>query len=103
MKITELNNIEKRAEKHLSLRDVLDFVSATALNEQTEKNAILVTTHIRSCRECRDLVKEYQALYDELRELDREEEFEQIALTVFCKGDPEKEIYKYVDPFKEWE
>ena len=77
--------IEKIDEKHLDMKDILAFVSATEINEATEKNAVLVTTHIRSCRKCLELVKVFQALYDELEDLDREDEFEQRAAELLGK------------------
>lgn len=51
---------------HLTLDEIIDFVSLTDLNEESIQLMGAVNAHIARCRECRELVRSYQLVYDEM-------------------------------------
>ena len=51
---------------HLTLDDVIEFVSLTEINEESMQLISTVNTHIAACAECRALVRSFQTVYDEL-------------------------------------
>ena len=50
---------------HLTLDEIIDFVSLTEINEESIQLMGKVNAHIAQCRECRELVRSYQLVYDE--------------------------------------
>ena len=52
---------------HLKLDDVIEFVSLVELNDESKKLISKVNTHIARCAECREMVRSFQAVYDEMR------------------------------------
>ncbi|MBQ7088270.1 MAG: hypothetical protein IJN04_01330 [Clostridia bacterium] len=58
---------------HLTLDDVIDFVSLTEINDESIKRIAEVNSHIAVCRECRELVRSFQLVYDELVAADDED------------------------------
>ena len=59
---------------HLTLDEIIDFVSLTEINEESIAWMGMVNAHIAQCRECRELVRSYQLIYDE-------------TLGAACRGD----------------
>lgn len=59
---------------HLTLDEIIDFVSLTEINEESIQLMGKVNAHIAQCRECRELVRSYQMVYDE-------------AMRAACRGD----------------
>ena len=51
---------------HLTLDEIIDFVSLTEINEESIQFMGKVNAHIAQCRECRELVRSYQLVYDEV-------------------------------------
>lgn len=51
--------------KHLSIEDIIEFVSAERLDDTFLELAEKVNGHIRECEECLELVSAIQAIYDE--------------------------------------
>lgn len=51
---------------HLTLDEIIDFVSLTEINEESIQLMGKVNAHIAQCRECRELVRSYQLIYDEV-------------------------------------
>ena len=51
---------------HLTLDEIIDFVSLTEINEESIQLMGKVNAHIAQCRECRELVRSYQLVYDEV-------------------------------------
>lgn len=72
---------------HLALDDVIAFVSLTEMNEETMQWITAVNTHIADCRECRELVRSFQLVYDETMRLDLTEDAD-LAIA----AEPEKEM-----------
>jgi len=55
--------------KHLTDNEIIDFVSMSNLDEQSLKNASIVTSHITSCEECLRKVRAFQVVFDEFTDL----------------------------------
>ena len=49
---------------HLTVDEIIAFVSITELNEETMTLLTSVNGHIRTCEKCRKLVNAFQLLYD---------------------------------------
>lgn len=50
---------------HLTVDEIINFVSFDNPDAGAVANAVRVNTHIRSCAECMRKVRAYQAVYDE--------------------------------------
>ncbi len=61
---------------HLTVEEIVRFVSLTELNAEALELAATVNGHIRSCEGCRRLVDAYQAIYDEFSGLNINCDFE---------------------------
>ena len=55
--------------EHLTIDEILDFVSLTELNDESIKLAATVNGHIRECEKCLKLVDAFQLIYDEFERL----------------------------------
>lgn len=53
--------------KHITVDEMIDFVSFETVDPKTLENASKVTTHIRTCGECLRRVNAFQMIYDELK------------------------------------
>ena len=51
--------------KHLSIDEILDFVSLAELNSESIELSATVNGHIRKCEKCLKLVRAFQMIYDE--------------------------------------
>lgn len=56
--------------KHLSIDEMLDFVSLTEMNSESIKFSATVNGHIRKCAKCLQLVRSFQMIYDEFSGID---------------------------------
>lgn len=54
---------------HLTIDEILDFVTLTELNKDTVELAATVNGHIGKCKECLETVRSFQIIYDEFRTL----------------------------------
>lgn len=52
--------------KHLTVDEIMDFVSFNKLDEKTVCLAKRVNSHIMNCAECRKKVAAFQEVYDEM-------------------------------------
>ncbi|MGN0114784.1 MAG: hypothetical protein ACI396_05615 [Acutalibacteraceae bacterium] len=52
--------------KHLTVEEIMDFVSFDKLDEKTVSLAKKVNSHIMNCAECRKKVAAFQEVYDEM-------------------------------------
>lgn len=55
--------------EHLSIDEMIEFVSANEINGQSIELAKKVNGHIRNCAECFDKVRAFQMIYDEFRRI----------------------------------
>ena len=51
--------------KHLTVDEILDFVSLTELNNESIELSAAVNGHIRKCEKCLKLLRAFQMIYDE--------------------------------------
>ena len=65
---------------HLTVDEIIAFVSFTELNQETIALSASVNGHIRSCRQCRKLVDAFQLLYDAFTKQGSTGSFKQYAL-----------------------
>ncbi len=61
--------------KHLTVDEMLDFVSLTELNNESIQRSAAVNGHIRKCEKCLKLVRSFQLIYDEFSRLNAEVNF----------------------------
>ena len=55
--------------KHLTVDEIVQFVSMTELTAESVNFSVAVNGHIRKCAKCLELVKSFQMVYDELSRL----------------------------------
>lgn len=55
--------------KHLTVDEILNFVSLTELNSESIELSAAVNGHIRKCENCLKLVRAFQMIYDEFMRL----------------------------------
>jgi hypothetical protein len=55
--------------KHLTVDDMIRFVSLTELNDEAMELSASVNGHIRRCGECLERVRAFQMIYDEFTAL----------------------------------
>lgn len=55
--------------KHLTVDEILNFVSLTELNNESIELSVAVNGHIRKCEKCLKLVRAFQMIYDEFSRL----------------------------------
>ena len=55
--------------EHLTVDEMIRFVSLTELNAEAVELSASVTRHIRKCRDCLKRVQAFQMIYDEFTEL----------------------------------
>lgn len=52
--------------KHLTIDEIINFVTFDTISEENLKLAAMVNNHIMVCERCREKVKAYQAVSDTL-------------------------------------
>ena len=76
---------------HLTVDELIDFVSETELNEQTVALFASVNGHIRRCENCRRLTNALQTLHDEFTRLCLKEDFRQyLERRLILSGEAER-------------
>lgn len=60
---------------HLTVDEIIDFVSMEKINSESLELASKVNTHIKSCSECFETVKAFQLIYDEYKKIGTKESF----------------------------
>lgn len=68
--------------KHLTVDEIIDFVSFEKMDNESLANASKVNTHIISCASCLKKVRAFQAVYDELTALGKKADFRRIAISL---------------------
>ena len=61
--------------KHLTVDEIIRFVSSDRLNDETLNLSLSVNEHIRKCERCRKLVKAFLMIYDEFSNMDVDKDF----------------------------
>ncbi len=76
---------------HLTVDEIIDFVSLTEATEDSDELVTTVNKHICQCPECLKLVQAFQDIYDEFHLMNLEAEFRSyIALYQKNKADADK-------------
>ena len=52
--------------RHLTVEEIIDFVTMDNFDEKAMANAAYVTGHITECAECFETVRAFQTVYDEI-------------------------------------
>ena len=65
---------------HLTVDEIIDFVSLTELNTEAIALSAAVNGHIRKCERCLKVVRAFQMIYDEFSKLNSDENFKKYAL-----------------------
>ena len=62
--------------RHLTIDEIIDFVSMVQINDETLKLASTVNVHIGKCEKCLRKVRAFQLLYDEFVRIGKESYFD---------------------------
>ncbi len=65
--------------KHLTVDEMIDFVSINKLDTESLSLAKRVNSHIMKCEECRTKLSAFQTLYDKMLSSEKETELENSA------------------------
>lgn len=65
--------------EHLTVDEMIRFVSLTEMNPEAVELAASVNRHIRGCKDCLKRVRAFQLIYDEFTELCAQGEFRTYA------------------------
>lgn len=65
--------------KHLTVDEIIDFVSIVRIDADSLALASKVNTHIKNCSECLRKVRAFQVIYDELLRADQRPAAIQVA------------------------
>lgn len=60
---------------HLTVDEILDFISLSELNAEAIKLSATVNEHIRECEKCLKLVRSFQLIHEEFLRLNRNGDF----------------------------
>ncbi len=60
---------------HLTIDEIIEFVSAEKLNAESVSLFASVNDHIRECSKCFELVKDFQLIYDEFSRMAQNSSF----------------------------
>ncbi len=74
---------------HLTVNQIIEFVSLTELDDQAMKLISTVNGHIYKCDACLEKVKAFQLIYDEFSRLGLDDNFEAYAQTVMATDETE--------------
>lgn len=66
--------------KHLTVDEMIDFVSFDKVDAETLAKASYVNAHIRSCDQCLRKVRAFQTVYDELVRMGQKAAFREVVL-----------------------
>lgn len=72
--------------KHLTVDEIIDFVSLNELNSEAIRISSIVNEHIRDCEECLNLVRSFQLIYDECLNLNLSIEFRKYIHDIYGTG-----------------
>lgn len=90
--------------KHLTVDEIIKFVSLTELNSEAINLSASVNGHIRECEKCLKLVRAFQMIYDEFSRLDTSGDFRKfVSETISEETDKNENIIKIQNSFKEFD
>lgn len=68
--------------KHLTIDQIISFVSLCKLDEQALELSCLVNEHIRECSDCLQQVRSFQDVYDEFLRIQSVGDFKSFAYSI---------------------
>lgn len=68
--------------RHLTVDEIIDFVSIDRINSETLQLASTVNAHIGKCEKCLRKVRAFQLLYDEFVKLGKTSYFDSVVRSV---------------------
>lgn len=89
--------------KHLTVDEIIEFVSLNELNNDAVKLIGLVNEHIRECEKCRRLVRAFQMVYDEFSRVGSDSDFKKTVLDVITNDASEIEKAVTESAFEEFD
>ncbi len=79
---------------HLTVDEIISFVSLTELNEEAIELSATVNRHICKCKKCFELVNNFQMIYDEFSRMSTDKNFADYLKGVCKSKEGKKEIYE---------
>lgn len=73
--------------QHLTIDQIIDFVSICKLDAASLELSCLVNEHIRECDSCLRLVNSYQGVYDEFQRLQNVGDFKSFAYSIIPENE----------------
>lgn len=71
--------------KHLTVDEIIQFVSLTELNSEAINLSASVNEHIRKCGKCLKLVRAFQMIYDEFSRTSQGNDFKKYIIEDILK------------------
>lgn len=84
--------------KHLTVDEIIDFVSMTELNNEAIQLSGAVNGHVRKCEKCLNLVRAFQMIYDEFSERNMRGHFKTYAAESIARAKIENNQTIEIDP-----
>lgn len=80
---------------HLTVDDIIRFVSLTELNDEAIKLSAAVNGHIRKCGKCLERVRAFQMIYDEFSAVETKADFRKYVLeSILVSGAEKAELFE---------
>lgn len=77
--------------KHITIDEIIDFVSFDKIDNRTLEMSRKVNGHIRNCEECIQKVRAFQAMYDEFVRSGKSGDFRKYVYDVISGNEPAAE------------
>ena len=75
---------------HLTVDEIIDFVSSSELNDEVVALSTRVNGHIRNCDKCLKLVNAFQTVYDEFVTMSTTDDFKNYLYIALKKRNEKK-------------
>ena len=85
--------------KHLTVDEMIDFVSFNKLDSESLALASKVNAHIFECDICRKKVKAFQIVYDKLEKMGKKEEFRSVFNNKMAGLEKKNQTKKQIDDY----
>lgn len=89
---------------HLTVEEIIDFVSLSEVTEEAVELSATVNGHIRKCDKCLALVRAFQMIYDEFSRLNTSGDFRKfVSETISEETDKNENIIKIQNSFEDFD
>lgn len=88
--------------KHVTVDEMIDFVSFEKIDRETIDLASKVNAHILKCESCRKKILAFQTIYDELLKLGKSEKFRELVKNRMSNptSDPTPDLSEKIDGYR---